>query len=240
MQGYFDIHCHILPGVDDGAKDMDETRRMLLIAYEEGIRIMVATPHFIVGNNNTEVESLKAIYEEVNQIAESSLKGFHIILGNELFYSAGIIEALRTGEALTIDGTRYILVEFEPGATFREIRDGLNHCIYSGYIPILAHVERYQCLKKDYELVGNLVKLGVYIQVNIYSILSRHNTTRKLCRKLLKKDWVHFLGTDSHGMYGRAPRAEEATTYLTRRYGQNKLRQLLWENPMTMLENKHL
>jgi protein-tyrosine phosphatase len=241
MQSYFDIHCHILPGVDDGAKDMDETRRMLLIAYEEGIRIIAATPHYIVGSKNVEVEGLKAVYEEVNKIAESVQEEFHIILGNELFYSPDIIEALRKGEALTIDGTRYILIEFLPSATFREIRDGLNHCIYSGYIPILAHTERYLCLKKDYELVGNLIKLGAYIQINISSMLKRNlNPMAKFCKKLLKREWVHFLGTDAHGAYERSPQISKVRSYLTRKYGENKVKQLLWDNPMTVLENKHL
>jgi len=241
MQGYFDIHCHILPGVDDGAKNMEETRRMLLIAYEEGIRIVVATPHFIVGSKNTKVENLKVIYEEVKQIAESALKEFHIILGNELFYCPDIIEALKKGEALTIDDTRYILVEFLPSATFREIRDGLNHCIYSGYIPILAHAERYQCLNKDYKLVNNFIKLGAYIQINISSMLKGHsNTSRKLCEKLLEREWVHFLGTDAHGINERPLRVGEVTTYLAKKYGQNTIRRLLWDNPMTMVENKHL
>lgn len=241
MQGYFDIHCHILPGVDDGAKDMDETRRMLLMAYDEGIRVIVATPHFHIGNKSDGNESLKAVYEEVRLIAENALGDFKLILGNELFYSPDIIDALRKGEALTIDDTRYILVEFAPVAPYQEIRDGLNHCIYSGFIPILAHTERYLCLNKNIDLVGHLIKLGTYIQINLSSLLRGHyNTNAKLCRKLMKRDWVHFLGTDAHGAYVRAPRAMEAIMYLERKYTEATVNKLLWENPMRMLENKHL
>jgi protein-tyrosine phosphatase len=241
MLGYFDIHCHILPGVDDGAHDMDETRRMLLTSYEEGIRIITATPHYVAGRSNLPVNKLKAIYEEVKLVAEDVTEGIQIILGNELFYNLGLIEALKKGYALTIDDTRYILVEFLPNASYHEIRVGLNHCTFAGYIPILAHVERYQCLVKDFILVGELIKLGAYIQLNLSSVIgSIIDPKVKFCHKLFKNDWVHFLGTDAHGTDERAPRARAAVRFLRQKYGDDTVRQLLWDNPMTMLEDKHL
>jgi protein-tyrosine phosphatase len=241
MQGYFDIHCHILPGVDDGPKTIEETLRMLYIAYEEGIRIITATPHYITNNQSMSSERIQEIFYQINQaIADSGLK-LNIILGSELLFSMDTIEALNRGDALTIDGTRYILVEFPPAATFRDIWNGLNHCIFGGYIPILAHAERYQCLVKDAELVEELINLGAYIQLNL-SCLSGKLLDPKVsfCHKLLKKDWVHFLGTDAHGAYDRVPRVKDAVEYLKKKFGESKVRQLLWENPMVMLENKHL
>ncbi len=241
MTGYFDTHCHILPGVDDGAHDMDETRRMLLTSYEEGIRIITATPHYIAGKSNIPVNKLKAIFEEVKLVAEEATEGIQIILGNELFYNLGLIDALKKGDALTIDDTRYILVEFLPSASYHEIRVGLNHCTFAGYIPILAHVERYQCLVKDAILVGELIKLGAYIQVNISSVIGTIIDPKiKFCQKLFKNEWVHFLGTDAHGSKERVPRARAAVRFLRQKYGEDTVRQLLWDNPMTMLEDKHL
>jgi len=241
MQGYFDIHSHILPGVDDGAKDMDETRRMLLTAYEEGIRIIVATPHYIAGRKNMKVDRLLSIYEEVNHAAANVSKEFQIILGNELFYNLELLDALKKGDALTIDGTRYILVEFLPSASFREIWEGINHCIFAGYIPILAHTERYHCLLKDYKLVDDLIKSGAYIQLNLSCITGWGlNIMAVFSHRLLKRGWVHFLGTDSHDSCERAPCAKEASTYLKKMYGEYTVRKLLWENPMTMIEDKYL
>ena len=241
MQVYFDIHSHILPGVDDGAKDMDETRRMLLTAYEEGIRIIIATPHYEAGGDNMDVNVLKEIHEEVNRIAENVSNEFHILLGNELLYSPGIVESLKKGDALTIDGTRYILVEFLPSSSYREIRDGLNNCIYGGFIPILAHVERYQSLVKDYTMVWELIRLGVYIQINYSCIRGKIFDPRvKFCHKLLKNNWVHFIATDAHGAHERVPKAKDYVLFLIRKYGEDTVRKLVWENPMTMMENKHL
>lgn len=241
MQAYFDIHSHILPGVDDGAKDMDDTRRMLYQAYKEGLRIIVATPHYVAGKENRSVEQLKQVFEQVKQTAHDISDELELILGNELFYNLEMVEALAGKSALTIDGTRYILVEFLPDAPFRKIWEGINHCIFAGYIPILAHAERYRCLLRDYSLVGHLIESGAYIQLN-YSAILRKGPDRvaRFCRKLLKKSWVHFLGTDMHNPNNRAPCARRAFTFLKMRYGASMARQLLWENPMTMIEDKHL
>jgi protein-tyrosine phosphatase len=117
----------------------------------------------------------------------------------------------------------------------------LNHCIFAGYIPILAHTERYQCLIKDPLLVWELIKLGAYIQLNFSSVIGTIIDPKvKFCHKLLKNEWVHFLGTDAHGSNERVPRARAAVRFLRKKYGEDTVRQLLWDNPMTMLEDKHL
>jgi protein-tyrosine phosphatase len=241
MHSYFDIHSHILPGVDDGAKNMEDTRRMLLIAYEEGIRVMVATPHYIAGKENIPVKHLTEICDQVNQIASKVSDEFQIILGNELYYNLYLLDALKRGDALTIDGTRYILVEFPPNVTFYELWEGLNNCIFAGYIPILAHTERYRCLVKNSALVGELIQLGVYIQLNLSCITGNIFDIRcHFSHKLLQKEWVHFLGTDTHSSNERAPRIRKAVDYIKKKYGEKMVKQLFWENPMTMVENKHL
>lgn len=238
---FFDIHSHILPGVDDGAKDMEETLQMLHIAYNEGIRVMVATPHYKAGKIDSSAARLQGLLQEVKQEIKEAGIELTILLGNELLFSTSTIDELKQGKALSIAETRYILVEFLPGTPFRQIWEGLNNCIFAGYIPILAHAERYQCLIKKPMLVGELNKLGAYIQINLSSIVGKI-TSRKVnfCRKILKMDWVQFLGTDAHGAFERIPRVKEAMGYLIKKYGEDTVRQLAWNNPMTMLENKHL
>lgn len=241
MKGYFDFHCHILPGVDDGAKDMEETNRMLSIAYEEGIRVIVATPHYAVGTDNASYDMLIALSQEVNQSLARSGKELQIIFGNEIMYSIDIIEELQSGHALTIDGTRYILIEFMSTAIFKDIREGLNQLIYAGYIPVLAHTERYHCLINNPHLVEELVRIGAYIQVN-FSCLTKSifSPKKRLCIKLFKMNYIHFLGTDAHGIRGRAPYIHRPVKILRRKFGEAAVRRLLWDNPMTMLEDKHL
>ncbi|MDF2906420.1 MAG: Protein-tyrosine-phosphatase [Herbinix sp.] len=239
MNGYFDIHNHLLPGLDDGSKSMEETRNMLLQAYEEGIRVITATPHYAAGRSMITADMIRAVLEEVTSTLEEETKEIEIILGNELEYNSEMIAALKSGEALTIDNTRYILVEFKPGDSYSQIRIGLYQCIMSGYIPILAHAERYHCLVKMPGLVEELVKLGAYIQINISSFLGRIFDSRaSFCHKLMKRGLIHFLGTDAHGSKKRVPRMKKAIHMIRKRYGKEIVQRLLWDNPMIMLENK--
>lgn len=241
MSGYFDIHSHILPGVDDGASNMEETRRMLLLAYEEGIRVIIATPHYVAGTENIKADKLREIYQSVTRVAAEVSEDFQILLGNELFYNTSLIEDLNRGNALVIDDTRYILVEFNPWISFRELWEGLNNCIFAGYIPVLAHAERYICLTKEIDLVHDLIELGAYMQITFSCISGfRPGIRFHFCRKLLQRGWVHFLGTDMHRASEEALNMEKAISYIRRRFGENIVRELLWENPMTMVEGEHL
>lgn len=236
----FDIHCHFLPGVDDGAKDMDETYRMLSIAYREGIRTMIATPHYRTGDENIPMGKLEELMQEVKEISEANSMEFQFLLGHELMYSSDIVRALEYKEALTLNGTRYILLEFIPDTVYQELRFGLNQCIYAGYIPILAHAERYLELIRKPKRVKDLIDLGVYIQINTSSIRKWFSKRTRFCHKLLKHDWVHFIGTDAHGAEVRVPCAKHAVNILRKKYGEDTVKRLLWENPMTMLENRYL
>lgn len=241
MQGYFDLHSHILPGIDDGPENMEETLRMVAIAYEEGIRIILATPHYLTGKTDMPRDLLMDLYNKVNNEVKKAGIDLSIILGNEIYFSADIIDALNRGDALTIDGTRYILIEFPLNISYQELWKGINHCLFAGYIPILAHAERYYCLQKDHDFVGELISLGAYVQINLTSICGRITDPQvTLCHKLLKKEWVHFLGTDAHGAFRRTPCTKDAVRFIQRRYGYKRVRQLFWENPMIMIENNFL
>lgn len=241
MAAYFDIHSHILPGIDDGASDMEETLRMLSIAYEEGIRVITATPHYIPGKRNHAGQVQEVLEKVLKAYGSSCLNELQIVLGNELLYSSDLFEDLKKGKALTIDQTRYILIEFMFSSTFRQIRDGLNYCSYAGYIPILAHAERYTCLVRKPEQVEELIRVGAYIQLN-FSCFTRPILDPKTAfgHKLLKNGWVHFLGTDAHGAEERTPHIKKAVEIIIRKYGEELVNRLVWENPMTMLENRHL
>ncbi len=236
---FFDVHSHILPGVDDGARDMEETRQMLLRAYEEGTRIIVATPHYAAGKKHMASENLLRLLLEVNQTAAEISKELLVISGNELFYSLDMLDALVAREALTLHGSRYILVEFLPSEEYKRIREGLNRCLFAGYLPILAHAERYKSLLNDPELVGELVVLGAYIQLNLSAFTgNRFSTLSKFCHRLITEGWVHFLGSDSHRVDERPSGPREAYTILCKRYGKEIAGELYWDNPMSLLMNK--
>ena len=241
MQTFIDIHSHILPGVDDGARNMDKTIQMLTIAHQEGIQSIIATPHYEAGNVRIAGSRLMNILEEVQIEARKIDQDFQIKLGNEILFHPAILEALNKGEALTLNGTRYILIEFLPSSSYSDIRDGICRCILEGYIPIIAHVERYACLRKHMYSVEELIEAGAYIQMNIDAIRgSLFRPIARFCQKLLKQRWVHFLGTDAHGTSGRGPYVKKTLKYLNHMYGEDYIKDITLRNPKNLLDNRYI
>lgn len=242
MKEYYDIHTHILPGVDDGARNIGETEEMLRIASEEGIRHIIATPHFAVGDCNPSVAHLMKTLSEVKEAAKRVAPGITITLGNELLDGPGIIPALQAGTALTLAGTRYILVEFMPADSYSKIYHSLRDYIMNGYIPIVAHVERYEELIKQYEDLKEIIKLGAYLQMNAESIIGGiFHRKASYCRRLLEEGYIHFLGSDCHRSDRRVPVMKSALKYLrTDLQGYDSYRGILIDNPAGVLADKYI
>lgn len=241
MRGWIDIHSHILPCVDDGSVSLKQSRKMLEIAYKEGITTMFATPHYSVGCVNMEIGEIKKKHNLVSNIAKDIDPNFKVFLGNELYYSEDIIRHLRQGKALSLNETRYVLVEFPSMESFDNIKAGLHRLLVYGYLPIIAHIERYSCLMDNLENIQSLIDLGVYTQINISTALGNlGKSQRRFCKDLIEYDMLHFLGTNCHNDYRRAPYMKKGIVYLKRRFGDQLINRLLIDNPQTLLNNEYI
>ena len=167
---YTDIHSHILPGVDDGAADMEETLEMLKEAYEQGVRTIFATPHYIPGRKKKSAEELRQIHAEVCVAAKESMPDLKILLGNEIYCREGVLSSITEGRALTLADTAYVLLEFSTHISYKELFGYIKAISGKHYRPIIAHVERYGCLYRKEELIRELIGAGAYIQMNTESL----------------------------------------------------------------------
>ena len=235
-----DVHCHILPGVDDGAKDERSTKEMLKLASEEGIDVIIATPHFAYELKEKKQRDRLEKYEKVRAWWKMVHPKKELYLGNEILYSEGVVEALTRGEALTMNGTRYVLVEFPEYESFDYIRIAVQRLLYAGYLPIIAHVERYAEARK-LKHIEELVDIGAYIQVNAAVILGKRGfVVKHQIMKLLKRGLVHFIGTDAHDTVRRKPEMKECRRYLEKKIGISMTRWILEENPQRMLKGEEV
>lgn len=236
----FDIHTHILPDVDDGAKDADETKRMLQIASEEGVDAIVATPHFTCGMSKKQTQKRIELYEAVRNWWKKKEPDKELYLGNELFYGESLVEALEEGVALTMNGTRYVLVEFPIYADFSYVQKAVRTLQYAGYFPIIAHVERYENMQ-DRGKIQSLVDMGAYIQVNVSSIIGNHGLiAQHRIVRYLKAGLIHFVASDAHGARVRRPEMQQCREYLEKKIGEKKTRQILEINPEKMLKGEEI
>ena len=242
MENYFDIHTHILPGVDDGAKDVNESGEMLQTAYEEGIRYIIATPHYAYGDQNPSVDLLKEKLSEVRKIAGQLGLDMEIWLGNELLHRPGTLDALASGEALTLADTKYILVEFLPTDEYETIYDAIHQYTMAGYLPIIAHVERYASLFKEYSKMTSLIEMGAYLQMNTESLAGGFfNRKAAYHRMLIAEGYIHFLGSDCHNMAGRKPQMKSAVSVLGNSFlATETARCILQKNPKKLFEGKYI
>lgn len=238
---YVDVHSHILWGVDDGAKDKEMTQKMLEMAYKQGIRTMLATPHSYPNTPKNNNVGLQELVDEVNTMAQRIDRDFHIYPGNEILYRESIIEELENNRVFTLADSQYVLVEFLPGEHYSRILHGVQKLVEYGYCPIIAHIERVHTLLENIKHIEELMESGAYMQVNAGSLLGSifHKKTRYLYR-LVAEGYIHFLGSDCHNTHSRPPVMEQAVAKLKKRVPQEVLKDLLYRNPESLLHKEYI
>lgn len=241
MEKYTDIHCHILPGVDDGAQDLDTSLRMLHMAEENGIGRIILTPHNKPMHHNVTPKETGKKIERLRTAMEAEGISMELYPGNELYYRSGVLEELDADRINTMADSAFVLLEFGPLDTFDYIRGGTYELLSGGYRPILAHAERYRSLCSDWERVQELARMGCYIQLNAESIIGKTGGQIKhFCRRLLKLELVHFVATDAHSDGRRGPYLMECAKYLKRKCGESYTRRLLQDNPERVIADQDI
>ncbi len=219
-----DMHCHILPGIDDGAPDEETTRAMLGQAWEHGTVAMVATPHKYKrrGFWPSDDAVVKA-YNQARRIAQEIDPAFVIFLGSEVGNSSKLDTYLQDGQYRTIAGSKYLLIEFSPSDPFEIIQRSLQTVQMNGYKPILAHCERYDAIVEEPERLEELSQAGVLLQLNADSILGkRGRKVKKFCLKALKKNLISFIGSDAHDLTYRPPVLDECYEFIEKKFGTQR------------------
>jgi len=200
-----DIHTHILPRLDDGAKDSNTSIAMLNSLCEQGVQTVVFTPHYY-GKRSTPDEFIRRRYAAYEHIKERIPAGLNVRLGAELHFTGINMPENDVLCQFAIEGTKYLLVEFPfTTAWTMELKERLFDFIRdTGYTPIIAHAERYTEVQKAPALLMEFVHMGCLVQVNAPAFLERRE--KKLAFALLKHGFVHCIGTDAHDMDVRAPK----------------------------------
>lgn len=217
-----DIHTHILPGIDDGSSSMRETIKMLLLAYAQGVRTVIATPHSNYYKKTKSKEELEILLAEVEERIQKTLPDFTLLLGQEILYFPGMVEALRENRLLTLNDTEYVLVEFRAKESWTTIYQGVRKLLMAQYIPVIAHAERYFALREEGRF-NDLIQAGALIQMNYSSLIGNFLWPEvRWCRRQVLEGNVDLLATDMHNMQQRRPQITEALDWLERK-GEHEL-----------------
>lgn len=195
-----DVHSHILFGIDDGSRTISESVELLKKLKSVGFNNVILTPHFILDSTyNSNYESNIKIYNELKERLLNENIDINIYLGNEIFIDKNVPTLLEKNIITSLNGTKYVLVEFPMHNKLLNIEDILYEIRSKGYEVVIAHPERYDAFKEDYSIVDTLREDGFLFQSNYSSILGYYGKDSiKLLKYMLKRHYIDFLGTDIH------------------------------------------
>jgi len=234
-----DIHTHILPDVDDGSESMTQTLDMLIAAYKCGTRHIVATSHFGGQHFTVKKETVTELTKQLNR--EMFLRGMNLTIypGNEIRCSTSTVDDLREGVACSINFGKYVLVELPFHNTLTNVEDLVLNCGNLGHELILAHPERHEYLMDNIQILQRLTEYGVMLQCNADSLYGNNGVkSMYFVHNLLRKKMVSFIASDCHSTFQRGPQLDSAYRIITRWYGQNTAKKLLYENPMRVIGSR--
>lgn len=233
-----DIHMHVIPGVDDGATDMDMALVLLLQAYDQGVRRIFATPHSSAFLDDA-AETVKR-FESLKTRAKRYFPDLELYPGCEVHCSPHnmdtVLAGLREGRIPSMNGTRYVLTEFSPFVEPDSAAACAASLVREGWIPVIAHVERYEKLWRQRRSLEDLRLMGCLFQINAYSLFDEEDGEIKDCaRWLAAVGMVEFLGSDAHRSWFRPPSVKMGLDYLAQTHGRAYAERLAWENPAELL-----
>lgn len=240
---YADIHGHYAWGVDDGIETKEDAIEALQTARDEHIIAIAATPHVIPGRHEKkDIEHIRSRIEELKE--EGKKQHIEVREGCELFLNQDTIEALDEGIFIPIEDTRYLLCEFdvrkELSEDEREVEDLLYEIEIRGYVPVIAHVERYFKGKIDLNRVREWKDSGYVIQINSSSLLGFHGKTcQKNAYALIDNGLADVIASDTHRSQGhRVPNLDRVSQHLSGRYDYETVRTLLSGNPLHIIADE--
>lgn len=236
MDSFVDIHTHILPGVDDGAEDETVALGLLKQAQSQGTGAVVLTPHYRNHYRENLSPRLQEIFNSFCLRVKAECPGLELYLGCEVGYELDVSEKLADGSLLTLNGTQYVLLEFRERSCRSRIMEGVLEVLNFGYIPIIAHAERYEAFRKYPKLALEVTDLGALIQINADSVLGKCGFgVKRCCLRMMKQRCVHFVASDAHNIKDRPPALKKCYRMIRKRRGTQYANALFYENARAML-----
>ena len=233
-----DLHCHMLPAIDDGAPDWETALEMARLALGDGITFTVCTPHIYPGLYDNSAQGIcasMAVFEERLQQRGLSLK---LGYGADVHLVPDLLAGLRGGRIPTLNGSRYFLLEPPHHVAPPRLMEICFALLMAGYIPVITHPERLSWIEDHYELFQELAYRGAWMQVTAGSLTGRFGPqARYWAERMLNEGLVHLLATDAHGVQHRPPLLAEGRQVAERWLGPQEAMRLVEERPRGVIHD---
>lgn len=233
-----DLHCHILPGIDDGAVDLSTALEMAAMAVADGITVTACTPHIMPGVYDNTPSDICARIDDLRKALREADIPLELVAGSDAHMRPDFSSALDHGALLALGDSRYVL--FEPPHHVAPPR--LEECLFSiqmaGYAPILTHPERLSWIEARFPLIAHLARSGIWMQVTAGSLTGRFGRRPKYwAERMLGEGLVHILASDAHNCTSRPPVLSHAHEIAIELVGEEEARNLVLARPEGVLRN---
>ncbi len=238
-----DIHNHLLSGMDDGPSDPAETMAMCRLAAEDGIQVIVATPHLTDGHFENHPEDIIAAVKALNSLVKEEGLGVRIVPGMEVRVAPDLVDQLKSRKILPLNGGRYVLVDYHPAHLSPGLARLLKEVVKLGYRIVLGHPEKNLPIQENpehvYQLLTEIPPWDLAIQISADSLLGEAGASAlKSAKVLLKHNLAHVIATDAHSLRMRVPKLSVALRVAERIVGKDRARMMTREIPLAMLRGR--
>ncbi len=233
-----DLHCHLLPGIDDGATDLDTSIQMARIAVADGIKVTACTPHIMPGYYPNTGPQIRIAVQELQARLDDLRIPLSLVSGADVHLVPELATGLKSGHLLTLANSRYFL--FEPPHTTAPPRlaESVFDVMAAGYHPIITHPERLRWITDHYDTMQALADAGAWMQLTAGSVTGRFGKGAQYwSERMLDEGLVHILATDAHNLRGRTPILSEAVERVAERLGPKAAEDMVLTRPRMVLTN---
>jgi protein-tyrosine phosphatase len=233
-----DLHCHILPGIDDGAVDLEASLQMARAQLADGVTIVACTPHILPGlYHNTGPQICEAI-DALQRVLDDAGLALKLVSGADNHMTPNFVDGLRSGQLLSLANTRYVLVEPPHHVAPVRIEEFFFDLTLAGYVPILTHPERLSWINSHYPVIQRLVRAGVWMQITAGSLTGAFGSkVRYWAERMLGEGCVHILASDAHDVSRRPPNLCRGMEYAAKRVGLEEAKRLVVTRPRGVIED---
>jgi protein-tyrosine phosphatase len=233
-----DLHCHILPGIDDGAPDLETSLAMARMAVADGITVTACTPHMMPGYYENTSEGVRAAVVALQAELDANDIPLRLVTGADVHLVPGLATGLREGSKLTLADSRYFLFEPPHNTAPPRMADAVFDCMAAGFHPLITHPERLRWIEDHYELMVQMAEAGAWMQITAGSITGRFGKrTQYWAERMVDEGIVHILATDAHNLRSRSPVLSEAVEAVAERLGEEAAKDMVLTRPLAVLEN---